>query len=86
MFVTKRDINHFILSLFKEKLLKVDWRTSHPIKDPNEAYKTFLNEFSNFYKIAFPKMKIKVNFKTHLSPWITCGILKSSKRKRKFYE
>ena len=42
MFVTKRDINPFTISLFKKKLIKVDWRLLHPIKDPNEANKTFL--------------------------------------------
>ena len=41
VFVTKRDINPFTLSLLKEILLKVDWGLLHPIKDPNEAYKTF---------------------------------------------
>ena len=86
VFVTKRDINPFRLSLFKEKLLKVDWRLLHAIKDPNEAYKTFLNVFSNLYKIAFPKIKIEVNSKTWLSPWIARGILKSSKCKQKLYE
>ena len=86
MFVTKRDINPFTVSLFKEKLLKVGWRLLHPIKDPNEAYKTFLNVFSNLYEIACPKIKIQVNSKTRLSPWITHGILKSSKRKQKLYE
>ena len=57
-----------------------------PIKDLSEPYKTFLNVFSNLYEIAFPKIKIKVNSKTRLSPWITRGILKSSKRKQKLYE
>ena len=78
--------NAFTLSLLKEKLLKVDWGLLNTIKDPNEAYKTFLNVFSNLYKIAFPKIKIKVNSKTRLSPWITRGILKSSKRKQRLYE
>ena len=68
MFVTERYINPFTISLFKEKLLKFGWRLLHPIKDPNEAYKTFLNLFSNFYEITFPKIKIKVNSKTRLSP------------------
>ena len=66
--MTKRDINTFTISLFQQKLLKVNWRLLHPIKDPNEAYKTFLNVFSNFYEITFPKIKIKVNSKTRLSP------------------
>ena len=86
LFVTKQDINPFTLSLFKEKLLKVEWRLLHAIKDPNEAYKTFSNVFSNLYETAFPKIKIEVNSKTQLSPWITCGILKSSKCKQKLYK
>ena len=57
VFVTKRDVNPFTLSLFKEKLLKVDWGLLHIIKDPNEAYKKFLNVFSNLYEIALPKNK-----------------------------
>ena len=82
--VTKRDINPFTLSLLKEKLLKVDWGLLHTIKYPNEAYKTFLNVFSKLYEIAFPKVKIKVNSKTQLNPWIARGILKSSKRKQTY--
>ena len=39
-----------------------------------------------FMKSPFPKIKIKVNSKTRLSPWITRGILKSSKRKQRLYK
>ena len=42
--------------------------------------------FSNLFEITFPKIKIKVNLKTRLSPRITRGILKSSKPKQKLYE
>ena len=59
-FLTKRDINPFTLSVFKEKLLKVDWGLLHIIKHPNEAYKKFLNVFINLYEIAFPKIKSKL--------------------------
>ena len=86
MFVTKRNTNPFTLSLLKEKLLKVDWRLLHTIKDPHEGYKTFSNVFSNLYEIIFPKIKIKVNSKTRLSPLITRRILKSSKCKQKLHE
>ena len=68
VFVTKPEINLFTLSFFKDKLLKVDWRLLHPVEDPNEACKTFLNVFSNLYEIFFPEIKIKVNSKTQLSP------------------
>ena len=86
VFVMKRDINLFTLSLFKEKLLEVDWGFLKTIQDPDEAYKSFLLVFGNLYEIAFPKIKIKVNSKNQLSPWITRGIIKSSKRKQKLYE
>ena len=86
VFVMKRDINLFTLSLFKEKLLEVGWGFLKTIQDPNEAYKSFLLVFGNLYEIAFPKIKIKVNSKNQLSPWITRGIIKSSKRKQKLYE
>ena len=55
VFVTKRDINPFTVTLFK-----VDWGLLHITKDPNEAYKKFLNVFINLYEIAFPKIKIKL--------------------------
>ena len=55
MFVTKRDINLFTLSILKEKLVKVDWGLLHTIKDTNEVYKTFLNVFSHLYEAIFPK-------------------------------
>ena len=86
VFATKRDISPFTLSLLKEKLLKADWGLLHTNKDPNEAYKKFSNVFSNLYEIAFPKIKIKVNSKYQISPWIASGLLKSSKRKQKLYE
>ena len=86
VFATKHDISPFTLSLLKEKVLKVDWGLLHTIKDPNEFYKKFSNVFSNLYEIAFPKIKMKVNSKYRISPWITRGLLKSSKRKQRLYE
>ena len=45
-----------------------------------------LHVLGNFYEIPFPKIKIKVNSKTRLIPWITRGILIASKRRQKLYE
>ena len=50
VFITKHDINPLALFILKEKLLKVDWGLLHTIKDSNEAYKTFLNVFSDLYE------------------------------------
>ena len=38
------------------------------------------------YEESFPKFIIKLNQRKNLSPWITKGIKKSSKRKQKLYE
>ena len=38
------------------------------------------------YDTFFPKKKIQINKKNLASPWITKGIIKSSKRKQKLYE
>ena len=37
-------------------------------------------------KMLSPKVKIKIKPKNLLSPWISKGILKSSKRKQKLYD
>ena len=57
-----------------------------PFRCPDEAYSRFINTFTELYDTAFPIYKIKVKTKSLLSPWITKGILKSSKRKHKLYD
>ena len=71
---------------FPQIKITQSWGLLHTITDPNRACKTFLNVFSNLYEISFPRIKIKVNSKTPLCPWITHGILKSSKREQKLFE
>ena len=70
MFIIKRDISPFTLPLFKEKLLKVDWGLLYTIKDLNKPCKTFLNVFSNLYKIVFPQIKIKLILKPDLEHFL----------------
>ena len=55
------------------------------INCPNEAYDEFLKTFSSCYEVSFPKVKIKIKSKSFLSPWITKGLIKSSKKKQKLY-
>ena len=71
---------------FKETLLNVDWDSVLTEKDPNTAYNEFSRIFLLHYDIFFPKKKIKIKKKNLASPWITKGIVKSSKRKQKLYE
>ena len=45
----------------------------------------FLKQFLNIYEKCFPIKEIQIKKKNLLSPWITRGIIKSSKRKQKLY-
>ena len=55
------------------------------LEDTNKAY-DFLNIFSTYYNESLPKIEIRLKRKSILSPWITEGILKSSKRKQYLYK
>ena len=71
---------------FKNILLNRNWDDIKKIEDPNKAYKYFLNIFIDIYDQSFPKLEVKVKFKSNQNPWITKGIAKSSKKKQRLYE
>ena len=75
-----------LINDFKTILNEANWDSLLNINCPNKAYDSFLQSFLSLYDEAFPKVKIKIKSKSFLSPWITKGILKSSKRKKKLYE
>ena len=85
-FVFKREINDTNLREFNETLLGVNWANVLRNTDPNTAYNDFIKIFLSHYNIFFPKKKIQIKTKSQSSPWITTGIIKSSKRKQKLYE
>ena len=70
----------------KNKLNEINWENIKNIECPESAYNLFLQQFSAAYENAFPKVKIKIKIKNLLSPWISKGILKSSKKKQKLYD
>ena len=53
---------------------------------PNNAYNKFLRIFLGLYNDTFPKQKIKIKGKSFNSPWMTKGLVKSSKKKLRLYE
>ena len=53
---------------------------------PNNAYNKFLRIFLGLYNDTFPKQKIKIKRKSFNSPWMTKGLVKSSKKKQRLYE
>ena len=74
------------IELFKQKLYETNWDDIEVSQNPDEAYESFLNKFSDLYDTYFPKKQIKLKSKDLQSPWITNGIRKSSKRKQRLYE
>ena len=63
-----------------------DWNKIYSINTASDAYSYFLGNFLQLYERAFPKNKITIKTKNLLSPWMTKGLLKSSKRKQKLFD
>ena len=63
-----------------------DWNDVLGKTITNESYDQFIKKFSLIYDDCFPIKVIEIKTKNLLSPWITKGIKKSSKRKQKLYE
>ena len=74
------------ISTFKNTLRNKNWNDMKKIEDPNKAYKYFLHIFIDIYDNSFPRLEVKVRFKSDQTPWITKAIGKSSKKKQKLYE
>ena len=84
--IRKRITNADSIQEFRDTLSKVDWGNLYLISNPNDAYECFLKVFSGIYDLAFPLKTFSVKRKTLQNPWMTKGLLKSSKRKQKLYE
>ena len=84
--IIKRIINADSIQEFRDILSEVDWENLYSITNPNDAYEYFLKVFSGIYDLAFPLKTFSVKKKTLQNPWVTKGLLKSSKRKQKLYE
>ena len=80
--ITKREINYKSIAYFKNLLSIVDWKHTLNENSPDNAYNEFLRTFLGLYNEAFPKQKIKIKRKIFNSPWMTKGLVKSSKRNK----
>ena len=80
-----RKINKKSISEFKTKLLETDWSFVLEISNSDHAYDIFLKQFLKMYNTCFPTRTVEIKRKNLLSPWITRGIIKSSKQKQKLY-
>ena len=84
--IFKRNINEKTINNFKTKLANTDWSFIYNFIDSNNAYEYFLKIFKKLYDDCFPKQKITMKTKSFQSPWMSTGLLKSSKKKQKLYE
>ena len=82
----KRYVNENSLNYFNILLSETDWSLMYETTDANEAYNVFLRYFLSAYDKAFPLKKIELSSKTLTSPWMSKGLLKSSRKKQKLYE
>ena len=72
--IIKRVFDTESIKLFKQKLYETSWDDTEASQNPDEAYKSFVNKFSDLYDTYFPKKQIKLKSKDLQSPWITNGI------------
>ena len=84
--ILKRIIDEKSTNNFKTLLSEVNWDDVYKLNSPNTTYDLFIQTFTDLYDKCFPKVKIKLKTKSLLSPWITKGLKKSSKRKQKLYD
>ena len=84
--ITKREIKDKCIAYFKTLLSIVDWKHVLNENSPNNTYNEFLRIFLDLYNEAFLKQKIKIKRKSFNSPWMTKGLVKSSKKKQRLYE
>ena len=84
--VIKRDINEASTEHFKSFVNSIDWDLVTQTLLPNHSYNTFLEIFVQIYDQAFPEKKFEIKAKNLVSPLITRGLRKSSKKKQRLYE
>ena len=71
---------------FRNTLQEMTWDNVIGSKQTDSAYEAFINKFNSLYEKIFEKFAVTVKSKTLKNPWITKGILKSSKTKQRLYD
>ena len=74
------------VATFTNRLENVNWDELSEYKDPDCAYRCFLDKYTTLYNDCFPLKKVKVKNVTLSNPWITKGLLKSIRKKNSLYK
>ena len=80
-----RQIDEKSIENFNSLLADLNWDNLLDIVHTNKAYNKFLDKLQQLYNTAFPLITKCVKKKTLSNPWITPGIIKSSKKKQRLY-
>ena len=83
-YIQRRIYSEHNISCFKQLLDSHDWSALYESSDPQTAYSTFHEAFSNMYNQAFPLKNIKVGYKTR-KPWLSDELKNGIKYKNKLY-
>ena len=78
--ISTRAINEVFVEHFKNILSSTDWNDVLGKTIANKSYDQFIKKFSLIYDGCFPIKVIEIKTKNLLTPWITKGMKKSSKR------
>ena len=74
---------------FGESLSRLNWSSVSDAcfnGETNKAYDLFLIQYKNAYEKAFPKICTKKKNRSSFNqPWMTKGLLKSSRKKEQLY-
>ena len=84
--ISFRDKSANNVATFTNRLANVNWDELPGYKDPDCAYRYFLDKYTALYNDCFPLKKVKVKNVTLSNPWITKGLLKSVRRKNLLYK
>lgn len=81
----KRDYSEINVKNFEHSLRAANWSNIYRSTCANTAYENFISVFKDLYENSFPEKLISHNSKRFKNPWMTKGLLKSSKHKQKLY-
>ena len=85
-YISYRKITDQALLNFNTSLESETWEKVYNCNNPNLSYQNFISIFTSHFNTNLPIKTVRFNrFKHKLEPWITKGLLKSSKTKQKLY-
>ena len=82
-----RSYKNFRDDKFQEELSKIDWNSSFKDKSVNDQVKILLDKINDILNVMAPIRKLtKRENRFKLNPWITRGILKSTRDRDKIHK